>query len=448
MSRKTVLRQAELISQQKVVPGTGTLTGVTVSAPITGGGSGPVVPIGATQYDSTHVGFVPSPGVNNHSKILWDDGWFEEGVLDSPLLIEQLTHSDTAVSEAFWSATDTTAVTSNVSIGIELPNSVSVAGDLVFRTGGTGASGSGVKVAQIVGGTGFAEFFAQGLLWPITLGYHPAEPSVPFVGLGEGSGNETQFRVGGFTNYIDSFPAGTAPRGVDTLAFGISNTPNFVSLTGAGLFPDAATSGAIDLGVDDGGAVYGRLAWRNGYFDGTIEAKSPTGISILAQTSATDGSNAKPTAVFRANTGQGLDTQALLQLQASDSSELLSFSPGGSPLYAATGGNGLSILVGKTSGGAKIGGNFSIEVNDGSLNATGVYGISGNNGLHSWLTTPDGMAFFEMDFDNAGKLSGMAMVDSTAYSAGGTPGITGTLTTASLIGKTLTFKNGLITGFS
>jgi hypothetical protein len=44
--------------------------------------------------------------------------------------------------------------------------------------------------------------------------------------------------------------------------------------------------------------------------------------------------------------------------------------------------------------------------------------------------------------------TGYATVDALGYSASGTPGFNGTVTTASLVGKTITITNGIITGFA
>ncbi len=426
---KTELRQAELISQQKVVPGTGTLTGVTVSAPITGGGSGPVVPIGATQYDATHVGFVPSPGVNNHSKVLWDDGWFEEGVLDSPLLIEQLTPSDTAVSEAFWSATDTGPNTFNVSVGIELPNNAGVAGDFVVRTGGTGASGAGVESIRYNALLGAATITVTGGV--VTIGNHPLEGGVPFVGL---KTDDQVFRTGGFSNHIDFLPAASSARGVNTTSFNVSNFLNYITVTEAGLMPDGAGSGTIDLGVDDGGAVYGRLAWRNVIADQFI-GSSPAGISALFQTSAVDGSNANPTVVVRGNTGQ---LAPLFQLQDDFLTPLLTIDPSGTTL--ATNG-GISLLLGTnpaTFAPNGNGGQFEVDVNDGMV-GTGSYNLAGANGTHTFSSGLNSMIF-----DSNGLLTGMAVVDAAAFKVGGVAGVSGTITAVS----TVTVVNGLITNIT
>ncbi len=129
MSGKTELRQAQLISEQKVVPGTGTLIGITVSAPITGGGSGPVVPIGATQYDATHKGYVPSPGVNNHSLILFDDGWFAPPSVSYPISVA---HGGTGIDGTgvlLFAATGTAAKLSSPDGISLLAQTSNVAGD-------------------------------------------------------------------------------------------------------------------------------------------------------------------------------------------------------------------------------------------------------------------------------------------------------------------------------
>ncbi len=211
--------------------------------------------------------------------------------------------TDTASTTAFWSATDSGAYTFNVSAGIELPNNVSVAGDWVLRVGGTGASTSGAK--QIQAGTSDDSFRTRFSVnggqidtgWPVTIGNHPSEGGIPFVGLSSGTGDEPQIRLGGFSNYIDFFPAPSAPRTVNTIAFGVSGFPNWVSIAEAGLFPDSAGSGVLDLGVDDTASmtpIYGRLAWRNGYFDGNVGAASYTCSAMPAAAGASGTIYADP----------------------------------------------------------------------------------------------------------------------------------------------------------
>ncbi len=316
MSGKTELRQATLISEQKVVPGTGTLTGITVSAPITGGGSGPVVPIGATQFDATHVGFVPSPGVNNHTKILWDDGWF-------------------------------------------------------------------------------------------------AETSQPFVHL-----------------------QATTP--------GTPDTGN-LNISGAGIFGN------------------------------TLTVSSLAGISLLAQTSATDGSNFNPTLVARTNTGQlgpafsvqnessipffevntsgntGLNSYIAVLQQGSpsdpqDFKAMLSvLSISSSDAIVATNNNttgDINFPADAIAGFAATGraGLFANTLNTNPNATVQIVGVAAQIGL---LTEWD--ASFGV---KVASMSAAGVMDAAAYKVGGAPGITGTVTTASLIGKTLTFTNGLITGFA
>jgi hypothetical protein len=71
----------------------------------------------------------------------------------------------------------------------------------------------------------------------------------------------------------------------------------------------------------------------------------------------------------------------------------------------------------------------------GGVNATSGYASNGAAGITATVTGADGLSI---------TISGGVVTGGHS----GTPGITGTMTSASLTGKTLTFTNGLITGFA
>jgi hypothetical protein len=68
------------------------------------------------------------------------------------------------------------------------------------------------------------------------------------------------------------------------------------------------------------------------------------------------------------------------------------------------------------------------------------------------LDDGDGGASFaggNVGIDSSGNLTASGSIKGGGFnSSDGSAGITGTFTTASLVGKTVTFKNGLITGFA
>jgi hypothetical protein len=385
MSGKTELRQATLISEQKVVPGTGTLTGITVSAPITGGGAGPVVPIGATQYDATHVGFVPSPGVNNHTLILWDNGWFvppaslpvdavgflhnnggglltweDIGIPTLPISIAHggtgldgtdlldwtVTSGDSATTVMSLSATDSNANTSTVSWGIELPGDGASAGDAVLRTD--------IERVRVVAGSSETAFKAPFANISITA-TEPTHgtPAVYLVGT-DSAGAFTQGSFGLLD--FDGNVFGISPDGT-----GGSGGPLFLDFTGGVRRVYVTDNSTFVAPTEDPTAIFhthatsGRTALWGEATDGIGGLfTSLSGPSIVAQTPDVAGGNPNATMIVKANTGQtannfeSYDTDgATLRASITPGGNLdaASFSSAGGVPYVLPATNGAGVLT-------------------------------------------------------------------------------------------------------
>jgi hypothetical protein len=96
--------------------------------------------------------------------------------------------------------------------------------------------------------------------------------------------------------------------------------------------------------------------------------------------------------------------------------------------------------------------NYGVQVAYGQME----FGLSGRQGIDGnamAVIDPDtGIAIFDngaVKTDGSGNLTASGSIKGGGFnSSDGSAGITGTFTTASLVGKTVTFKNGLITGFA
>lgn len=298
MTDKATLRQATLISEQKVVPGTGTLTGITVSAPITGGGAGPVVPIGATQHDATHPGFLPAgpigvsdggtgadlSGLSAGQMIAFDGTKF----MGVDLIDVATAPGNSATNTLFFSATNGSAVTSNASIGVDLSFA---AGTLVMLSGGAGAStpGSNSRLT-LSGNSGTMQFDSSGYisgLQDITaaLVLNGTEDSPTPVGVGMVFGAGFSGANTDLTGYLWNQSGGVPGNSMffNGTVGGISITEN-----SSPYFTPLA-------GIDLRSTVTGLDA---------LHVSSLSGISLLAQTSSTDGSNSNETFALKGNTAQ------------------------------------------------------------------------------------------------------------------------------------------------
>ena len=361
MSGKTELIKATLISEDI---GGGVVTDIHVSAPITGGGAGPVVPIGATQSSAADAGFVPSPGVGNHSKILWDDGWF---VPVPPVVGFPITGD-----------------------GVTLTTD---AGDFVIQTG------AGVERVRVSGGAGVPTFTLDSTD-PFVIQNRGALTSVPSSTallniIGTDSSGSFFYGAFGTLDSTDKV-VGFAPYG--NLANGLLYMAQSVG---------GATPGRIL--IDNNGYGAGPLATLDvaaQWVDTALFAHSASGISGLFQTSATDGSNASPTLVVRANTNQA---SPLLQLEGV-SAKVFGITSDLTRMFMTA---SLDIHPGETFDGTLLSGNFGVAVNDGAA-VTATHTMFGSNGLHDWTS-----GAFEMTFDNTGKLTVPGVVDAAGYSSAG-----------------------------
>jgi hypothetical protein len=230
---------------------------------------------------------------------------------------------DTAKTEFFLSATDSADNIYNVSIGIELPNSPGVAGDLVFRTGGSGANGSGTERVNINGGTGVFTLNAAtqalvinsdnpdaGFGNPValisTLRTTDSPTWIKLVGH-EFAGQERHVAFGGGDFLGDSAWVAFIAPGFDPVGGGAPNAAGVLFVGSPGF---SYNSGAVSLNGDDTGMFQplAALDVRTTQFD-ALHASTSLGISLLAQTSATDGSNNSTTLVVAENTTPGASLQ-------------------------------------------------------------------------------------------------------------------------------------------
>jgi hypothetical protein len=149
------------------------------------------------------------------------------------------------------------------------------------------------------------------------------------------------------------------------------------------------------------------------------------------------------TGVFTANFDSGAGSFKIYD--STDSTNYIQFAANSNPISSL-----ISINVNGTSYGFGSSGNFTIgsyfSFTGGQFNSQNTGSVMFDN-THTFYCA-DGNIAFANQSGSIVQFSAKAQFGGGTASADGSNGLTGTLTAASLVGKTLTFKNGLITAFA